>query len=72
MDENQFKGEVTPSYCVCGHVGDAMDTDHKTYYQPGHGDCTYEHCGCQKFTWLRFLTVDEWVDYRFKGVRAIL
>lgn len=51
-------GETHPkSVCVCSHLGDGKNSQHRDGVQPGHGECTV--CACTKFTWKKFTLLFE-------------
>jgi hypothetical protein len=46
----------TKALCVCGHIGDCPESDHKdSKLELGHGKCTVKGCDCQRFIWKGFL-----------------
>jgi hypothetical protein len=47
------KKEKKKSMCLCGHFGDAPDSDHYDAVEPGHGAC--KRCHCPRFTWIGFI-----------------
>lgn len=49
------------SICTCGHVGDGKHSEHADTTVSGHGACN--KCVCHKFTWLKFMTSDQQLEY---------
>lgn len=47
---------VVDELCTCGHLKSSHGSS-VNGYAPGHGSCLI--CGCQKFTWKKFLTAGE-------------
>jgi hypothetical protein len=41
------------SICQCSHRGDGSAAEHAGLL--GHGHCTAAGCGCEKFSWRRFI-----------------
>jgi hypothetical protein len=59
------------SMCTCAHVGDGLHAEHGGLF--GHGPCAALlpdglPCPCPQFTWARFLTPDEQLEYIREGI----
>jgi hypothetical protein len=54
-DRRAFPGDVPggKSICRCRHRGDGSASQHDGVI--GHGACLVPGCGCEKFSWARFI-----------------
>lgn len=51
--EQFIRADAPRSICICGHLGDGRNSEHKdSSMTPGHGRC--RECDCEKFTWERW------------------
>lgn len=58
------------SMCRCGHAGDGTHSDHHDTIATGHGPCSI--CGpekCPQFSWARWLTKQERIDWITESMR---
>ena len=60
--KTEFYRAAAKSQCVCGHSGDGELSLHGPLM--GHGPCLVLGCGCEKFTWKRWLP---WFEEIMKG-----
>jgi hypothetical protein len=59
----EFFSNLPQSVCTCGHVGDGANSQHKATVAEGHGACMVRECKCKRFTWKRYMTLAEQMDY---------